>query len=192
MIDTMKLITRISSVNGPAILGGEVFKVPYLSSGCVGTADYNCYKMAKAVSILYRFATEAPFDDPEIEDAYLKHFDKANKLTPIHDGLSEGGTLLSVMKFFGMTLESVIINLDSLKTLEDHRYLETDLLGFGIYWPEIKSSSNDFDDFYVPVLSRPTETSSYLVHDTSDRMGKMMITQKLRDDDDDKMSKEDR
>lgn len=176
MINAMKLITRVSSVNGPAILGQEVFKVPYLSSGCVGTADYNCYKMAKAVAILYRYATDLPFDDPRIEKIYQLHFGKLNQLTPLHTGLNEKGILLPIMLFFGMTLEPVVINTDSLKTLADEHYLETDLLGFGIYRPELKSEHGAFDDFYVPVLSRPTNTRTYQVHDTSDRMGKMMIT----------------
>jgi len=53
-VDTLRKVTLIQSINTPGVLGNTVMKIPYLSSGCVGTSYFNSWKMSKAVSILVR------------------------------------------------------------------------------------------------------------------------------------------
>jgi len=66
----MKQVTLLASVNTPTVLGDKVFRVPYLSSGCPGTSDYNCAHMARAVRILWRIHSERAFEDPDDEAAF--------------------------------------------------------------------------------------------------------------------------
>lgn len=69
-IQVLKAITLISSINTPALIEDTIFRVPYLASGCPGTADYNCYKMSKAVRLLWRIHSEQQFENKEEENAF--------------------------------------------------------------------------------------------------------------------------
>lgn len=59
----LKEITMVASIDTPAILHDRVLSVPYLSSGCPGTADYNCWKMSKAARLLWRIHSGIPLTD---------------------------------------------------------------------------------------------------------------------------------
>lgn len=53
-IHALKRLSYFAAIDTPAVLNRQVFQVPYLSSGCPQTSDYNCLKMSKAVRILWR------------------------------------------------------------------------------------------------------------------------------------------
>jgi len=108
----LKYITLISSIDTPALLEDVVFEVPYLSSGCPGTADYNCYKMSKAVRLLWRIHSGIPLEDAKSEDAFIKHFGHLQNTKDLVKGLMTGAPLLEIFKFFGMKLEPVNVITD--------------------------------------------------------------------------------
>jgi len=184
LVDVMKQITHVASIGTPALLGNDTFIVPYMASGCPGTADFNCWKMSKAVAILMRSWENKPFPYKRDEEAYQLHF------AGIFDGVDNyveacrRGQFTKLFKFWGMNLKTVLVVEDPLEELEETGYLELDLLGHAIYKPVLPMRNPDetaFDDFYMVTLSRGGDVSSrYLVNDTPDRMSRMVVTNKFR------------
>jgi len=176
-VTVLKAVTRLSSVDTPALLGTNVFKVPYLASGCPGTADYNCFKMSKAVRMLYRIHSGREFMNKESEERFLTHFRHLLDTVDLIRGLHEG-KLLEIFKFFGMKLETVCYITDFEALWKDNDYIELDLLGFGIgkfHMPDVKT-------FIWPVLSNPLNKSPhYLIRPDVNRLGRSLIFHKDRD-----------
>jgi len=176
-VELLKSVTMMSSINTPALYGSNVFRVTYLSSGCPGTADYNCFKMSKAVRLLYRIHSGISLDDKVSEDLFLKNFSALVGTKDLVAGLAGGG-LLDIFRFFGMKLETVCFITDFEALWADSDYVELDLLGFGIGKFELPGVKT----FCWPVLSNPLNPSKhYKIRPKTDRLGRSLIFHKDKD-----------
>jgi hypothetical protein len=179
LISTLKDITLVSSIHSPALYGNYTFIVPYLSSGCPGTADYNCFKMSKAVSLLWRIISDVPLTNEDDEAVYQSRFK-----IPVTDLVMDihNGKLKDVFKFFGMTLESVCVIPDVIALDEKSNTVELDLLGYCAVKVRLDSETM----VYIPALSHPIEAAHkklYLITPDIDRLGRSIVMFKDRDDD---------
>jgi len=88
--------------------------------------------------------------------------------------------LKGLFKYFGMTIEKMVVVEDVLGALQRDGYVELDFLGHGLIKPDIPSP--DFNDFYLPSLSTTHNPRGYIDDATSDRLRRAMILEKLKAD----------
>jgi len=63
--DAIRLATYYTSIDAQVLLGKEKMRLPYLASGCAGTADYNCWKMSKVVRLMYYMMSDETWPEAE-------------------------------------------------------------------------------------------------------------------------------